>query len=124
MKPTLGNGKICYLEIPASDVDKSREFYERCFGWAIRRHEDGSVSFDDGVGEVSGMWVTGRPPMKEAGIVISIMVEDIAKTIEAVIANGGMIVKAVSPNEPEVTAWFRDPGGNLMGLYHDRHLSK
>jgi predicted enzyme related to lactoylglutathione lyase len=32
MPPTLGNGKICYLEIPATDLARSAEFYQRVFG--------------------------------------------------------------------------------------------
>src|SRR5262249_20824492 len=31
MTPTLGNGKICYIEIPARDVRRSAEFYEKVF---------------------------------------------------------------------------------------------
>lgn len=54
MNPTLGNGKICYLEIPASDIDTSVRFYQAVFGWAVRTRDDGSIAFDDGVGEVSG----------------------------------------------------------------------
>jgi len=30
--------------------------------WQSRRRDNGTVAFDDGVGEVSGTWVTGRPP--------------------------------------------------------------
>ncbi|MBA4056528.1 MAG: glyoxalase, partial [Marivirga sp.] len=56
-RPTYGNGKICYLEIPAKDTEVSASFYRDSFGWKIRRHGDGSLAFDDGVGEVSGMWV-------------------------------------------------------------------
>ena len=33
MAPTLGNGKLCYIEIPASDVQVSAEFYRDVFGW-------------------------------------------------------------------------------------------
>jgi uncharacterized protein len=61
MPPTLGHAKICYLEIPANDIRESAGFYEQVFGWKIRRRGDGSIAFDDGVGEVSGTWVTGRP---------------------------------------------------------------
>jgi uncharacterized protein len=57
MKPTTGNGKICYLEIPAVDIDQSSRFYQTVFGWQIRRRGDGNLAFDDGVGEVSGTWV-------------------------------------------------------------------
>jgi predicted enzyme related to lactoylglutathione lyase len=62
MPPTLANGKICYIEMPATDIARSAEFYKRVFGWNIRKRGDGSTSFDDSVGEVSGTWVTGRPP--------------------------------------------------------------
>ncbi|HYN10334.1 MAG TPA: VOC family protein [Vicinamibacterales bacterium] len=36
MPPTLGNGKICYIEIPATDVAQSADFYHKVFGWQIR----------------------------------------------------------------------------------------
>lgn len=51
MTPTLGNGKICYVAMPASDIQRSAEFYEKVFGWRIRNRGDGSIAFNDGVGE-------------------------------------------------------------------------
>ena len=54
MAPTTGNGKVCYLEIPARDVAVSSAFYEGVFAWRTRRRGDGALAFDDGVGEVSG----------------------------------------------------------------------
>ena len=50
MPPTSGNGKICYIEIPATAVSQSADFYHNVFGWNIRRRGDGSTAFDDGVG--------------------------------------------------------------------------
>jgi len=35
--PTFGNGKICYIEIPAIDIALSAAFYEKVFGWRIRK---------------------------------------------------------------------------------------
>ena len=67
MSPTNANGKICYLEIPATDVRRSSEFYRAVFAWNTRTRSDGSLAFDDGVGEVSGTWVLGRKPMAEVG---------------------------------------------------------
>ena len=75
MTPTLGSGKICYVEIPVSDVQRSAEFYEKVFGWRIRQRGDGAIAFDDGVGEVSGTWVTGRAPATTPGLLIYIMVD-------------------------------------------------
>ena len=122
MPPDYANGKICYVEIPATDVMRSVEFYRASFGWAIRQHGNGTYAFDDGVGQVSGMWVLGRPPASQPGLVISIMVRDIQETIAKVKANGGEIVKELGADAPEITAWFRDPAGNVLGLYQERAL--
>ena len=116
-QPTLGNGKICYLEIPAIDIQVSANFYRGVFGWNIRTRGDGAIAFDDAVGEVSGTWVLGRKPMTEVGLLIYIMVDSVAATIDAVIANGGTIVQPIGGDAPEITARFSDPGGNILGLY-------
>lgn len=36
MAPSYGNGKICYVEMPATDIERSAEFYKRVFGWHTR----------------------------------------------------------------------------------------
>ena len=112
----MGNGKICYVEMPAIDVQRSAEFYEKVFGWKIRTRGDGAIAFDDGVGQVSGTWVTGRPPATP-GLLIYIMVDSVAATIEVITAHGGEIVQPMGVDAPEITARFRDPGGNVIGLY-------
>jgi len=115
--PTFANGKICYIEMPALDIQRSAEFYAGVFGWNIRKRDDGSVAFDDGVGEVSGSWVLGRPPSNDPGLLIYIMVDSVAEAVDAVIAAGGEIVQPIGADAPEITARFRDPGGNVIGLY-------
>jgi predicted enzyme related to lactoylglutathione lyase len=115
--PTLGNGKICYVEIPALDIKCSAAFYNEVFGWQIRQRDDGSTAFDDTVGEVSGTWVIGRKPMTEAGLLIYIMVDSVAATVDAVIANGCKLVQPIGMDAPEITARFSDPAGNVIGLY-------
>jgi predicted enzyme related to lactoylglutathione lyase len=119
MPPTVGNGKICYIEIPAVDIPRSVEFYEKVFGWKTRSRGNGQTAFDDGVGEVSGTWVNGRPPSAEPGLLLYVMVDSVAETIDAIIANGGEIVQPIGIDAPEITARFRDPGGNIIGLYQE-----
>src|SRR5215475_6781393 len=115
--PTLANGKICYIEIPATDVARSADFYKKVFGWHVRRRGDGNTAFDDTTGEVSGTWVTGRPPAAKPGLLFYVMVDSVAATADLVTANGGEIVQPIGPDAPEITARFRDPGGNVIGLY-------
>jgi len=120
MSPTFANGKICYIEMPAKDAERSAEFYKKSFGWNIRKRGDGSIAFDDGVGEVSGTWVLGRPPSANPGLLFYIMVDSVAATIEKIVANGGEIVQPIGGDAPEITARFRDPGGNIIGVYQQR----
>lgn len=117
MPPTMTSGKICYIEMPATDIARSADFYKRVFGWKIRKRGDGSTAFDDGVNEVSGTWVLGRPPSPQPGLLVYILVDSVAATVDDVIANGGEIVQPIGVDAPEITARFRDPGGNVIGLY-------
>jgi len=150
-RPTLSTGKICYIEIPATDVDRSATFYQRAFGWTIRQRGDGATAFDDTVNEVSyqrafgwtirqrgdgatafddtvnevsGAWVLGRPAASEPGLMVYIMVADAAAAVDSVVAAGGEIVQPVDPNSPEVVATFRDPGGNVLGIYQQPGLAE
>jgi hypothetical protein len=117
MPPTFGNGKICYIEIPAADIARSSEFYRSVFGWSVRKNNQGEISFDDGVGEVSGRWVLGLPPSTQPGLLIHLMVDNAAATLKAIAAHGGEIVQPIGADAPEITARFRDPGGNVIGVY-------
>ncbi len=119
MPPTLKNGKICYIEIPALDIARSADFYKRAFGWNIRQSGHGRTAFDDAVGEVSGAWVLGRPPASAPGLLVYVMVDSVAATLDAIVANGGEVVQPIGADAPEITARFRDPAGNVIGLYQE-----
>jgi predicted enzyme related to lactoylglutathione lyase len=47
------------------------------------------------------------------------MVDNVAATIDAVVAHGGVLVQPIGGDAPEITARFRDPAGNLIGLYQE-----
>ena len=68
-----------------------------------------------------GSWA---PTTTNHGLVVSIMVGNAATTIEAIISAGGMIVQPVNPDENEVYALFRDPAGNILGIYQQPGLAE
>lgn len=119
MPQSKTHGKICYVELPATDVSRSADFYSRVFGWQSRRRGDGALAFDDTTGQVSGSWVLGRPPAATPGLLVYIMVDSVAEACERVLAHGGSIVQPIGADAPEITARFRDPGGNVIGLYQE-----
>jgi predicted enzyme related to lactoylglutathione lyase len=119
LQPTIGNGKICYVEIPSSNPKAASKFYKDVFGWNIRTRGDGAISFDDGVGQVSGAWVLNRKTHSEVGVLVSIMVDDMQESIKLVMKHGGKIVQPVGMDAPEITARFTDLDGNVFGLYQE-----
>jgi predicted enzyme related to lactoylglutathione lyase len=115
--PSLANGKICHLELPASDPAASAAFYERVFGWKVH-HNGPALAFDDPTDEVSGHWVPHRPPTAP-GLLFYIWVDDITAAIDRVLAEGCELVQPVGGDPGELTARFIDPGGNVVGLYQE-----
>ena len=45
------------------------------------------------------------------------MVDNVAATLDTIVANDGQIVQPSGADAPEITARFRDPAGNVIGLY-------
>ena len=119
MSPSVSNGKICYLQIPATQIARSVDFYKKVFGWETRQRKDGTIAFSDSVDQVSGTWVLGRPPSLTPGLLIYVMMDDVAATLDLIVANGGEIVQPIGADAPEITARFRDPAGNVIGLYQE-----
>lgn len=115
MPSTFANGKIWCTEMPAADIG-CRWVLQKGLPWNIRKRGDGSVAFDDTTGEVSGTWVLGRPASRTAGLLLYIMVDSVAATLDATVANGGQIVQPIGADAPEITARFRDLSGNVIGL--------
>lgn len=117
MPPTLANGKICYIELPAVDIAQSADFYAKVFGWSMRKRGNGSTAFDDTTGEVSGAFALGREAWARPGILFYVMVDSVAAACQAVETHGGVVVQPIGADAPEITARFRDPAGNIIGLY-------
>ena len=113
------HGKVCYLEIPASNVAQSASFYAKVFGWRMRTRGNGTQAFDDTTGAVSGAFVVGRGASTTPGLLVYIMVDSVEEACRGVEANGGTIVQPLGADAPELTARFRDPGGNVLGLYQE-----
>jgi uncharacterized glyoxalase superfamily protein PhnB/catechol 2,3-dioxygenase-like lactoylglutathione lyase family enzyme len=113
---------FCYIEIPALDAHKSAAFYERIFGWRIRHRESERPSFDDASGHISGAWVTGRAPASSAGLLPYVWVDSVAATLQKAEAEGATVVERAHPDHPGgncLIGTFRDPAGNLIGLYEE-----
>jgi predicted enzyme related to lactoylglutathione lyase len=113
------NGGLSYVHIPAVDARQSAVFYETVFRWDVYGHDTARPGFTDGTGHVGGAWMTNQAVSREPGLLPYIYVDDIQATIAAIEGNAGEIVDAVYPEGNLLIATFRDPAGNVMGVWQE-----
>jgi len=110
------------LEIPVADVTESAAFYGRVFGWETRRDRDTErPAFVDPGADVSGTWVTRSAECDDDEVLFDLRVDDIEGTMARVWGHGGEVVEppVLDAEGGQWIAAFRDPAGNLIGLYQD-----
>jgi predicted enzyme related to lactoylglutathione lyase len=113
----FGHGRLSYIQIPAINVQASATFYAGVFGWEVKGGDDHHLSFTDATGDMIGAWVTGHAPLQEPGIIPYIYVHGIDAILQRIKASGGQIVKPVYTEGDLWVAIFRDPAGNMIGLW-------
>jgi len=117
MPSVFRTGGISFLQIPATeDPQASAAFYGAVFGWTVRP-DPNEPAFEDGTGHVIGHFMSDLPTAGEAGVRPYIFVERVAESLAKVIANGGAVVTAPYPEGDLCVATFRDPAGNVIGVW-------
>jgi hypothetical protein len=106
-----------HVEIPCSDFDKARKFYEGAFGWKIHYvPEMDYMLFESG--GLDGGFYKSPEHTGHQGVVNYIEVDDIEKTLEAIHHYGGKtIVPQTAVAETGWFALFSDQDGNVLGLW-------
>lgn len=106
---------ICHIEIPATDPQKSKEFYSKVFGWQCE--DSGGYVMWRAEG-ISGGFTTESAPAK-GGVVLYIEVEDIDTKLADIEKAGCTTVKAKTKISDEFGfyALFTDPCANTLGLW-------
>ena len=115
-------GAVTYLHMPATDVRRAAAFYRDVFAWSINGPDSDRPSFDDASGLLSGAWMGDHLSAAEPGLLPYIYVADIEETVALIVAHGGAILTEPYPEGLLTVATFRDPAGNVIGLWHDTTL--
>jgi predicted enzyme related to lactoylglutathione lyase len=121
------NGRVVHFEVPFDDADRARQFYADVFSWQITPMPEmqynivstGPVS-NEGMpsepGYIGGGMAERQAPLTSP--VITIEVDDIDATVNAIEKNGGAAVgEKLAVGEMGWAAYFTDSEGNLMGLW-------
>jgi len=113
---------ICYLEIPAPDVEKAGKFYKSAFGWTIMPsgldEEYPYSMFTTVDGGLSGA-LDSTKPVADGGVILYIEVDDITEAQKAVEDAGGTNTKDKTEigGDYGFYSLFKDPNGHTMGIW-------
>jgi hypothetical protein len=110
--------KICHFEIPAEDVEKIKDFYQKLFGWEIKKDEHMEyflIKTGEGVG--GGIMKKENPQQKPINYILVESVDEHAKKVQEL---GGRIMME-KQEIPSVGfhAIASDPEGNVFGIFEE-----
>ncbi|MBC8385529.1 MAG: VOC family protein [Candidatus Cloacimonetes bacterium] len=113
------NCKIEWIEIPAPDLEKAKEFYSAIFGWKISEYSPDYLIFESG--NMNGGMYKNRQP-SDNGICFSITVQSIEETLNKIVKLGGQLVKEKYKIGKGLGfyASFSDPNGNVLELWAEK----
>jgi len=111
--------KIEWIEIPAPNLEKAKEFYSKIFGWDFSEYSPDYLFFK--AGNIKGGLNKNKKPCSE-GIGFSITVIDIDRTIDKIVKLGGKLIKEKYNIGKGFgyCASFEDSNGNVLELWAER----
>jgi uncharacterized protein len=119
--------RVVHFEIPANEPQKVMDFFKKTFGWSFQQFGTEEywvvMTGDEKEPGINGGLLKKRHP--DQPIVNSIDVKNIDSAIKDIEANGGTIVVPKMPI-PTVgwLAYFKDPDGNIHGVYQNDPAAK
>src|SRR5258706_10123654 len=116
MSQAKPENQIDYLELPASDIEKTKTFYSSVFGWKFEDYGPDYTSFHDG--RMAGGFTT-ETPAPGNGVLLVIYSSDLAAVQKKVLAAGGKIVKEIFSFPGGRRFHFADPNGNELAVWSE-----
>ncbi len=111
--------RIDYIEFPVLDLEEAKRFYSTVFGWLFTDWGPDYTSFADG--RLSGGFFTTET-VRPGGPLVVVYALDLEQVEEAVVANGGTIVKETFEFPGGRRFHFRDPSGYELAVWSDKQL--
>jgi predicted enzyme related to lactoylglutathione lyase len=101
-----------YLEIAATDLDATKRFYTRAFGFSFTDYGPGYTAVEGGPVELGfSLSTTTEPPLP------TFETDDLEGALAAVKAAGGDVVKDIFAYPGGRRFECTDPAGNRIGIY-------
>lgn len=99
------------MEIPVTDINRAKDFYEKLFGWQVQATPDPGYALFPGGGFRKVDRIT------RGGAINYVCVDNLENYIEKVKKLGGTVEINKEPAGPGWCSLFTDLDGNSIGLY-------
>ena len=117
MSTKLKDGQMDYIEFPATDIGKTKQFYIKVFGWKFTDYGPDYTSFEDG--RIAGGFSKERSGTAGGPLVV-LYWADLAAIEAKVKAAGGKIVKDAFSFPGGRRFHFTDPSGNELAVWSEK----
>jgi predicted enzyme related to lactoylglutathione lyase len=109
--------RIDYIEIGVGDIARSRDFYDKAFGWSFTDYGPTYCEFRDG--RLAGGFTTDSP-VAPGGPLVILYSEDLEATRRRLEEAGGRIVRPVFAFPGGRRFHFQDPDGYELAVWSDK----
>ena len=110
--------RIDYVEIPVTDLEKTREFFVALFGWEFTEYGPDYFSFDDG--RLVGGIRRSEEPAPANGVLIVFFSEDLERDYERVKELGATISQETFAFPGGRRFHFADPAGTEFAIWSNK----
>jgi len=113
----MSNPLIAHVEIPSTNLDRSKEFFKDVFDWDFKPFGNGYLLFNNHQGIMAGLRKVEKVLQGDC-TVFHINISNIDQVLEKAKKSGGHI-KTGKTTIPAM-GWYAvvfDPDGNSVGLY-------
>jgi predicted enzyme related to lactoylglutathione lyase len=112
--------KIDYVELPARNIEGTKEFFTKAFGWSFSDYGPDYTSFSN-EGLNGGFYTSTESASTETGSALVIFYsKELEKTQAKVTGAGGKIIKSIFSFPGGRRFHFTDPSGNEFAVWSDK----
>jgi hypothetical protein len=107
--------RIDYVEFNVKDIQRTRQFYGKAFGWTFTEYGPDYCEFNDG--RLTGGFTTLGQVRSGGGPLVILYADDLSGTVKRVEDAGGKIVRPIYDFPGGQRFHFADPDGYELAVY-------
>lgn len=114
--------KINYVEFPAKDIEKTKAFFTKVFGWSFVNYGPDYTTFEN-EGLDGGFFKSDLTVSTENGSALIVFYsKDLEETLSKIETAGGSIIKPIFSFPGGRRFHFTDPNGNEYAVWSDVNI--